>query len=192
MNCSFLGYLPIIQRSFNINNSPHIPQIATKRLFFVGDDEIFFSTTDLDLKKINRAKKLEKFKSTYSRLFEQQKVSVWLFIVNAELQNSPSKFLQGIKTKFGRKGLATLGIFWQRDIGDNHFKLHYHILIATTSVTDDLVKKLYNYNKTYDNFKFEFCKNINAFKNYLKRKEIYGGKKKKSWGSSKEYKKPTL
>jgi hypothetical protein len=192
MSCLFLGYLPIIERSNNINNSLQIPQIPKKRLFFVGDDEKMFSITDLDLKKIKRGKKLEQFKSTYLRLFKEKKVSIWLFIVDAEKQNSPSKFLQGIKTKFNRKSIAILGVFWQRDIGDNKFKLHYHILIATTVVSEDAVQQLYKPNKTYNDFKFEFCKYLNAFTNYLRKKEVFGSKKKKSWGSSKEFKKPML
>jgi hypothetical protein len=65
-------------------------------------------------------------------------------------------------------------------------------LIATTVVGEDAVQQLYKTNKTYNDFKFEFCKYLNAFKNYLRKKEVFGSKKKKSWGSSKEFKKPML
>jgi hypothetical protein len=191
MGCYFLFCKTITERSLDINNSLQIPQLPKRRIFFIDDNEKMFSITDLELKKKKRSKRLEQFKSTYSRLFKENKVSVWLFILDAELQNSPSKFLQGIKTKFKRKGVAILGVFWQRDIGENEFKLHFHIMITTSFVKNEIVQQLFKPNKSYNNFKFEFCKHLNAFKNYLKKKELYGNRNKRTWGSSNEFKKPT-
>ena len=65
------------------------------RIDFRNDEEKDFSITALEFKKIRWSKKFEK--STYNRLFNKNKVSVWLFIADVEKYETPSKFIQGLK-----------------------------------------------------------------------------------------------
>ena len=75
-----------------------------------------------------------------------------------------------------------------RDIGDKKFERHFHFMVATTRINRDHLIKIRS-KRENNKTKIVLCKNINAFINYLVKKEIYAGTKKRSYGSSQFFKK---
>jgi len=189
MAFKFRGSSLIADGSFNINNSIQIPQIPKRRIFFENSETgKVFNVTDLFLKKRKRESKLIQFKETYLRDIKNKLVSVFIIIVNRAYYASPSVFIERFTIKLKRKELQILGYYWQSDVGDIEFEHHYHFIIVVKRLCSKDINAIFKTKKN-NCYKFQFCNSISGFKNYLKKKEIYALKGKRSYGSSKEFKK---
>jgi hypothetical protein len=165
------------------------PRVATKRYFFVNTiTEETFSVTDLHLQKQRRNRVLQKMRETYSRLISAKKISTIIIVAPVEQYKKPSDFLKEFKKKLIRHNISLLGYYWQRDIGDNKFECHYHIILFLKKITGAVYRKLFKRKK--GKYEAEFCDSLSKFKEYLKKKEIYAPEKKRSYGCSREFKKP--
>ncbi len=165
-----------------------IPVVAKYKLGFFDDQTgHYFETTDLDIKKDKKQKKFNLFEDTYRDLFKERKVSLLLFIIEPEHWNNNSKFISYLKKKLERLSVVNYGYIWANDVGDKRFEIHTHIAIATSRLTSENIKTLI---KRKHNYKFICCKNLQAFKNYLKNKELFAAKKNRSWGCSRTFKIP--
>jgi hypothetical protein len=144
-------------------------------------------TTDLAIKKNRRKKHLNNFKRCYEKYLKRKEISLLGVIVNQKSYDKISKFMNTCKKKLNRKGVKTLGYVWQRDVGDEMFE-HYHILLATTRINNfyEIFK-----NKKNNKYNIEF-EPINRMKNYLAKKELFGIKKQRAYGKSREFKVPEI
>ena len=87
----------------------------------------------------------------------------------------------------GRLSIVNYGFIWTNDVGDERFKIHTHFVIATSRLTSEQLKTLI---KKKHKYKFTCCENLERFTAYLKKKELYAEKKKRSWGCSRTFKIP--
>jgi hypothetical protein len=189
MAVKFRGSSLIADGSYNINNSIQIPQIPKRRIFFENSETgKVFNVTDLYLKKKKRESKLTLFKETYIRDIKNKLVSVFLIIANSEYYTNPSEFIERFAIKLKRKKVKILAYYWQSDVGDIEFEHHFHFIVVVKRLSGDDVKAIFK-TKNSNCYKFQLCNSINGFKNYLKKKEIYALKGKRSYGTSKEFKK---
>lgn len=185
----FRGSYLIADGSNNINNSIQIPQIPKRRIFFENSETgRIFNVTDLYLKKRKRESKLTQFKETYIRDIKNKLVSVFIIIVNRAYYSSPSLFIERFTIKLKRKEVQILGYYWQNDVGEIEFEHHYHFIVVVKRLSSEDINAIFKTKKN-NCYKFRLCNSISGFKNYLKEKEIYALKGKRSYGSSKEFKK---
>ena len=174
--------------SIESDKSGQIPQKAKYRKHFVNLETAEVSSiTDLDSRKFKRNKHLTNFTNAYKILFKNQDVSILTFAVNESKYNSVSKFLNMLGKKMSRKQVEKLGYVWVRDVGDIKFDRHFHVLIATSRITAKVFQELFS-KKKHSHFDVEFMRNPNGLKAYLTRKELYGFKRQRSYGKSKEFK----
>jgi hypothetical protein len=174
--------------SIESDKSGQIPQKAKYRKHFVNLETAEVSSiTDLDSRKFKRNKHITNFTNAYKTLFKNQDVSILTFAVNESKYDSVSKFLNMLGKKLSRKQVDKLGYVWVRDVGDIKFDRHFHVLIATSRITAEMFQELFS-KKKHSHFDVEFMRNPNGLKAYLTRKELYGVKKQRSYGKSKEFK----
>jgi hypothetical protein len=174
--------------SIESDKSGQIPQKAKYRKHFVNLETAEVSSiTDLDSRKFKRNKHIINFTNAYKTLFKNQDVSILTFAVNESKYNSVSKFLNMLEKKLSRKQVDKLGYVWVRDVGDIKFDRHFHVLIATSRITAKVFQELFS-KKKHSHFDVEFIRNPNGLKAYLTRKELYGIKRQRSYGKSKEFK----
>ncbi len=181
---------PLLSRdSYLINNWGEIPRQASQELIFQNNNTgQFITTTDLNIKLFKRNRKFYEFFNTYYRKFKNDEISILIFIYSINIYKSPSIALKEIRKKMKKNMIQELGYIGLRDIGEKLFKLHFHIMLALTKINDEDYKKIMG-NKRSKNYEFEFCQDIGSFTNYLTRKEIYAPRKKRSYFSSKQFKK---
>jgi hypothetical protein len=171
------------------NNWGYIPRVATKRYFFINTvTEETFSVTDLHLQKQRRNRVLHKMRETYSRLISAKKISTIIIVASVEQYKKPADFLKEFKKKLIRNNIFLLGYYWQRDIGDVEFECHYHFIFFLKKIDGKVYHKLFKRKK--GKYEAEFCDSLSRFKKYLKKKEIYAPENKRSYGCSREFKKP--
>jgi hypothetical protein len=165
-----------------------LPQQAKYRKHFVNLDTAEVSSiTDLDSRKFKRNKHIINFTNTYITLFKKQDVSILSFAVNESKYDSVSKFLDMLGKKLSRKQVDKLGYVWVRDVGEIKFDRHFHVIIATSRITAKMFQELFS-KKSHSHFDVEFMRNPNGLKAYLTRKELFGVKRQRSYGKSKEFK----
>jgi hypothetical protein len=174
--------------SIESDKSGQIPQKAKYRKHFVNLETAEVSSiTDLDSRKFKRNKHLTNFVNEYIEDFKKQNVSVLSFVVKESKYSSVSQFINMIGKKLKRKQVDKLGYVWVRDVGDIKFDRHFHVLIATSRITVKVFQELFS-KKKHSHFDVEFMRNPNGLKAYLTRKELYGIKRQRSYGKSKEFK----
>lgn len=164
------------------------PQQAKYRKHFVNLDTAEVSSiTDLDSRKFKRNKHIANFTNTYRGQFKKQIVSVLSFVVNESKYPTVSQFINMLGKKLSRKQIDKLGYIWVRDVGEINFERHFHIIVATSRITAKMFQELFS-KKTHSHFDVEFMRNPNGLKAYLTRKELFGVKRQRSYGKSKEFK----
>lgn len=174
--------------SIESDKSGQIPQKAKYRKHFVNLETAEVSSiTDLDSRKFKRNKHLTNFTNAYKTLFKNQDISILTFAVNQSTYNSVSKFLNMLGKKLRRKQVEKLGYVWVRDVGDIRFDRHFHVLIATSRITAEMFKGLFS-KKRHSFYDVEFLENPKGMRDYLKKKDLYGIKRQRSYGKSKEFK----
>jgi hypothetical protein len=85
-----------------------------------------------------------------------------------------------------------LGFVWQRDIGENVFEKHFHLLIAVSYIKEEYMSDIIQMGKSSpDKFVYEILKTEHGMKRYLKKKELYASRYKKAWAKSGNFKSPS-
>ncbi len=175
--------------SIESDNSGQIPHQAKYRKHFVNlDTAEVSSVTDLDSRKFKRNRHIVNFTKTYSAQFKKQDVSILSCVVNESRYSTVSKFINMIGKKLSRKKIEKLGYVWVRDVGEIIFERHFHVIIAVSRITQKSFDELFSA-KRHSLFEVEFLRNPNGIKAYLTKKELFGIKKQRSYGKSKEFKK---
>jgi hypothetical protein len=176
--------------SIESDNSGQTPQRAKFRKHFVNLETAEIShITDLESRKYKRNKYLDAFTAVYKQPFSSQKISLLSFVVNESKYKSISQFLNMLSKKLCRKIISKYGYLWIRDVGDNRFERHFHLLIAVSRIDSRTFQELFS-KKRHSEYEVEFFRNIRGLKSYLKKKNLYGAKKKRAFGKSKEFKIP--
>lgn len=190
MTWKFNRASPLIAKGSNIiDNLGEIPRNATRSIRFVNvDTGEMFTTTDLAIKKQKRNKVLIGFQETYIRLLKSKSITLMLIVASVDKYRTVGEFMKELKKKLWRKKVEILGYYWQRDIGELIFKRHFHIMVASTRIGADTFNTLLK-NKRTKNYTVELCNNLNGFKDYLKKKEIYAPLNHRAYGKSQHYKK---
>ncbi len=140
-------------------------------------------TTDLLSKVSKRNKFINQFCEVYSKSFKNKKISILSLVVYTERYKSISKFINTITRKLKRKNIERLGYVWIRDVGDERFEKHYHIIISTSRIDSTMFHTLFN-KKTHNDFKVEFMRDEEGMANYIKEKDLFGEKNQRSYGKS--------
>ena len=170
------------------NNSGLTPrQPKSLKTFLNKRDGVLHSITDLDLHKSKRNNTIYSFVKTYEKLYSNEEISIFSFVVYQKDYETVSKFLNTISAKLRRMNIHKLGYFWVRDVGNIEFEPHFHVIMATSRINKDDFKNLF-LNKP-QKFKVEFQKTKSGLKKYLMDKELFGKKGQRTFGRSKTFKK---
>ena len=145
------------------------------------------SITDLDMLKSKRNKTLNRFVKTYDKLYSNEEISIFSFVVYQKDYETVSKFLNTISAKLRRMNIHKLGYFWVRDVGNIEFEPHFHVIMSTSRISVIEFEKLFL--KKPQKFKVEFQKTKSGLKKYLMDKELFGKKGQRTFGRSKAFKK---
>lgn len=178
-----------LERSdYNSNNLGHNPRKPKSLKTFLNiTNGVLHSISDLDLLKSKRNKMINSFVKTYDRLYTNEEISIFSFVVYEKDYSTVSKFLNTISAKLRRKHISRLGYFWVRDVGNLKFEPHFHVIMATSRINKDVFENLF-LNKP-QKYKVEFQKTKSGLKKYLSDKELFGKKGQRTFGRSKEFKK---
>jgi hypothetical protein len=142
--------------------------------------------TDLQTKKRNRNNALNMFFGEYANFHKKAEISILSLVVDASKYDTIATFNASFNKKLKRKGIKRLGYVWVRDIGDFKFEKHFHVLIATSSISEAMFHSLFQKNKD-NKYKVQFLKTKYGMKNYIKAKELYAALKQRSYGRSREF-----
>lgn len=185
-NIKFLWTEKLIEPSLDSDNlcQQHTPR--WRKYFLNEDTGQIFSCTDIDIKKKNRLDKLKLFIDAYYDLYENNKLSISSTVVNVD-DYKVSEFLLFTKRKLLRHNIHILGYVSVVDSGSIKNKNHYHILIATTLISEEQLNDLMN-DKDKKRFSSEFLKTKNGMKEYLHKKAVFSITKGRSYSSSIRFK----
>lgn len=174
--------------SIESDKSGQTPQRAKFRKHFVNlDTAEVYQITDLESRKYKRNKYLDSFTAVYAKSFSSKQISLLSFVVNDAEYTSISQFLNMLGKKLRRKNISKLGYVWVRDVGDNRFERHFHILIAVSRIDSQIFQELFS-QKRHSEYEVQFFRNVKGLNSYLKKKNLYGAKKQRAFGKSKEFK----
>jgi hypothetical protein len=187
----FCGFRSIAEASNVTDKSGYIPHVATKALFFkdAASGKIW-KTTDLDYKKKKRAAWLDSFRHAYLKPFTRKEVTIMLLVVHEDQYGNLSDFISDFKKKLSRRQIAVLGYVWARDVGEKHFERHAHLVMAIDRITGEKFRDMMKRKKS-KGYNIELCNNVKGFRSYLRKKEIYGANKQRSFGKSNCFKQPS-
>jgi hypothetical protein len=174
--------------SIESDKSGQTPQRAKFRKHFVNlDTAEVYQITDLESRKYKRNKYLDTFTAVYSKPFSLKLVSLLTFVVNEAEYTSISHFLNMLSKKLRRKNISKLGYVWVRDVGENRFEKHFHLMIALSRIDSKIFQELFS-RKRHSEYEVQFFRNVKGLKSYLKKKNLYGARKQRAFGKSKEFK----
>ncbi|MFZ4107152.1 hypothetical protein [Flavobacterium sp.] len=186
---AFRGTRPIAGWSYNSNKSILIPQIPKSILYFENTETgIVHTITDLERRLLNRKRVLTNFKRVYSKYLKKGSVTVLLIAAELEYYKTASDFIERLTIKFKRKSVNILGYYWQIDVGEKDFKPHYHFIVVVNRLKNQQFKEFFQ--KKENPYEVELCDTLVRFTNYLKKKEVYCLKGKRSFSNSKIFKIP--
>ncbi|MFA6923107.1 MAG: hypothetical protein WC223_02535 [Bacteroidales bacterium] len=180
-------YSVISERSNIAYNIGQIPKEAKViKTFKNTNSGILSSITDLQLLKNKRNKYLLEFLYKYKKYFEKKEISILTGVINLEHYTKIGSFVSDFKKKLKRKNIDVYGYVWVRDFGNEMFKIHAHILIATARINETTFSNLFS-KKTHSKYNFQFAKSIGKLTNYLKKKELYGVNKMRAYSKSRKF-----
>lgn len=181
---------PISETSIYSNN---LGQTAHQAKFEIGYVNFITGetsrTTDLDKKKYKRNKLFSRFLNTYYHYMDRQDVSVLSFVTSQEKYDNISKFINTLTRKLTRKGITRYGYIWIRDIGDIKFHNHFHVLMAISRINSQQFNELFNH-KEKSGYDVQFMRTKTGMINYIKKKELYGKKRQRTYGRSRQFNTP--
>ena len=138
---------------------------------------VSFWVNDLDLKKNKKNQLIEDFTKAYWDFYEVGLLTITSCVVNAEDYKSVSEFIDNKKRLLTKHNIKVLGYVSVLDIGDILQKPHYHILFATTIMSEKQVVKFLN-DKGKERYSAEFLNTKTGMNNYLSKKELFSKNKK--------------
>jgi hypothetical protein len=141
--------------------------------------------TDLQSKIYKRDKFLRLFFNVYLKYYSNKQITILSAIVNQDTYPTITKFINTITRKLKRKGINRLGYFWVRDVGEKRFHKHFHILIATSRITAEKFKDIFE-KKDHNKYDVQFLKS-KGMKRYINDKELYAANKQRAFGKSKTF-----
>ena len=183
---------PIDTRLQNIDKWGVIPRRPKRLLVFKNEEtNRCFETTDHYLKLCTRNKKLIKLYEFYKMDIQSKKVSTHFYVVDLDMITSISSHIKDLNRKFKKYKVEKLAIYWQRDVGEKCFKPHLHVIFIVSRLNSKQFKELFPvipFPKC--NGKITLGNTFEKFTNYLKKKEIYAPKGKRSNSLSRKLLRP--
>jgi hypothetical protein len=181
------NYRNLSEGSTSSDNNGQTPITAKYEKTFVNTEtgEVR-SRTDLQTKIYKRDTCVESFFTTYKEYFVKKTHSILCAVVNQDEYNSITKFIHTLTRKLQRKGIDRLGYVWIRDIGDEIFHKHYHVIIATTRINATLFHELFC-NKKHNHYDLQFLKTPKGMAKYITDKDLFGTKNQRSYGRSRKF-----
>jgi hypothetical protein len=170
-------------KSVNVGQTPVLEKY--KKTFLNLETGELKEITDLQSKIYKRDRFMRDFFNAYLKSFSNKKVSILSAVVNQDTYPTITKFINTITRKLKRKGIERLGYFWVRDVGDKRFHKHFHILLATSRISAEKFKSIFE-NKDHNNYDIEFLKS-KGMKSYINDKELYAANKQRAFGKSKTF-----
>jgi hypothetical protein len=185
----FLKYQALLGKSYNSNNTG---QTALEPMYiktFINTfTNNFCQISDLEIRKNKRNQYLDNFTSTYERSYHEKSISILGIVVNVSDFSSITSFISTIKKKLRRKKIQVLGYVWVRDSGEKRVKPHFHILLASSRISQEQFDELFS-KKRKSNYEIQLSYFPKGLKAYLKKKGIFGKKRQKAFGKSRIFKK---
>ena len=120
----------------------HKRKAKYKKTFLNSSTGELVSITDLQSNIYKRNKFIKLFMEVYLKHFKNKSISILCFVVYPNRYGTISKFTNTISRKLKRKGISRLGYIWVRDVGNERFEKHFHYLLATSRINDNLLNKL--------------------------------------------------
>ena len=179
MRWNYYSFIKNQEPSLNNDNYGFFKHITPRYYLFFRDNETGkrFQTNDLELKKKRKSEILEDFKQAYWDFYEAGLLTVTSCVVNAEDYKSVSEFIDNKKRLLKKHNIKVLGYVSVLDIGDILQKPHYHILFATTIMSEKQVVKFLN-DKGKKRYSAELLETKNGMNKYLNKKELFSKNKK--------------
>jgi hypothetical protein len=169
------------KKSVNTGQTPIIAKY--KKTFLNIETSELREVTDLESKIHKRNNYLKLFFEVYSKYFTKKSHSVLCVVVNQEEYSTITKFVNTLTRKLQRKGVDRLGYVWVRDVGDEIFHKHFHIIVATTRISAEQFNELF-FKKDHNNYEVQFLKTPKGMAKYITDKDLYGCSKQRSYGKS--------
>jgi hypothetical protein len=170
--------------SYASDNMGQVPMRAKyKRVFLNLSTGEINEVTDLQSKLHKRDKNLHLFFDVYAKYHGSNYLSIFSMVVNQEEYPSITKFINTITRKLKRKGIERLGYVWVRDVGEEVFRKHYHVLLATSEIDAKLFRELFC-KKYHNHYRVQFLKFRFGMKNYIIKKDLFGDRKHRAYGKS--------
>jgi hypothetical protein len=170
-------------KSDNTGQTPKLPRY-NKTYINIETGELN-EVSDLQSKIYKRDKFLRLFFNVYQKYYSNKKITILSAVVNQDTYPTITKFINTITRKLKRKGIERLGYFWVRDVGDKRFHKHFHILLATSRISAEKFKTIFE-KKDHNNYDVEFLKS-KGMKSYINDKELYAANKQRAFGKSKTF-----
>ena len=170
-------------KSVNTGQTPILPKY-NKTYLNIETGELN-EVSDLQSKIYKRDKFLRLFFNVYQKYYSNKKITILSAVVNQDTYPTITKFINTITRKLKRKGIDRLGYFWVRDIGDKRFHKHFHILLATSIISTEKFKSIFE-KKDHSNYEIEYLKS-KGMKSYINDKELYAANKQRAFGKSKTF-----
>ena len=170
-------------KSVNSGQTPILPKY--QKTFLNIETGELNEITDLQSKIYKRDKFLRLFFNVYQKYYFNKKITILSAVVNQDTYPRITKFINTITRKLKRKGIERLGYFWVRDVGDKRFHKHFHIFLATSKVSAEKFKSIFE-KKDNNNYEIQFLKS-KGMKSYINDKELYAANKQRAFGISKTF-----
>ena len=126
------------------------------------------------------------FKAKYHHHYTNERVSLFSIVINQDPYPTVGKFINSTGRKLKRNGIEKLGYVWVRDIGDKKFKKHFHLLLATSFMSDKKFKTLFK-KKKHSEYEIQRVKTTKGIVNYLCDKELYSAGKERAYSKSRKF-----
>lgn len=173
--------------SDNMGQIPMRPKY--KRTFLNVMTGELSEVTDLQSKLFKRDKNLHLFFDVYAKYHGSESMTILSMVVNYDEYTTITKFINTISRKLKRKGISRFGYVWVRDVGDEIFRKHYHVLMATSRIDGKLFNELFT-KKHHNNYRVQFLKFRYGMKNYIIKKDLFGDRKHRPYGKSRMFPTP--
>ena len=170
-------------KSVNSGQTPILPKY--QKTFLNIETGELNEITDLQSKIYKRDRFLQSFFNVYYGSNTKNKISILSAVVNQDSYTTITKFINTITRKLKRKGIDRLGYFWVRDVGDKRFHKHFHIFLATSKISAEKFKSIFE-KKDHSNYEIEYLKS-KGMKSYINDKELYAANKQRAFGKSKTF-----
>lgn len=171
-------------KSVNIGQTPILPKY--NKIYLNLETGEINEITDLQSKIYKRDKFLRLFFNVYFKYYTNKQITILSTVANQDTYPTITKYINTITRKLKRKGIDRLGYFWIRDVGHERFHKHFHILIATSRITAEKLKNIFE-KKDHNNYEVKFLESKKGMSGYINDKELYAANKERAFGKSKTF-----